>query len=139
MYCYHHAVLFISVGMLIHWKEFYQNCFMMRTLLVVILAGKSFVFGAVISALGGLPVRTAVACRACIPQAGEFTFVIASKGQALLLLSALTSAADRFASSFSSVVASLTERCAGVGLHAPVSLMRLMHTCEAGFTHGLLL
>eukprot|EP00173_Palmaria_palmata_P002127 Plantae.Rhodophyta-Palmaria_palmata.ctg2310.p1 GENE.Plantae.Rhodophyta-Palmaria_palmata.ctg2310~~Plantae.Rhodophyta-Palmaria_palmata.ctg2310.p1 ORF type:complete len:337 (-),score=65.73 Plantae.Rhodophyta-Palmaria_palmata.ctg2310:726-1646(-) len=82
------AVFFISVGMMIHWKYFYQNCFMMLTLLVVILAVKSFVFGAVICALGGLPVRTAFACGACIAQAGEFTFVIASKGQALLLLSA---------------------------------------------------
>lgn len=82
------AVFFISVGMMIHWKYFYQNCFMMLTLLVVILAVKSFVFGAVICALGGLPVRTAIACGACIAQAGEFTFVIASKGQALLLLSA---------------------------------------------------
>ena len=112
---------------------------MMRTFLAAILAGKSFVFGAVISALGGLHLRAAISCGACISQAGECNFVIASKGRAPLLPSALTSAADRFAGSFSPVVASLTGGCAGVRLHAPVSLMQLMHTCEAGFTHGVLL
>jgi Kef-type K+ transport system membrane component KefB len=82
------AVFFISVGMMIHWRYFYQNFVKMLVLLFVILLSKGIVFAVVIFALGGLPVRTAIACGAAIAQAGEFTFVIASKGQALLLFSA---------------------------------------------------
>lgn len=82
------AVFFISVGMMIHWRYFYQNFMKMAVLLVVILAVKTVVMGIVICALGGLPMRTAMACGSAIAQAGEFTFVIASKGQALQLFSA---------------------------------------------------
>lgn len=82
------AVFFISVGMMIHWRYFYQNFMKMAVLLVVILAVKTVVMGLVICALGGLPLRTAMACGSAIAQAGEFTFVIASKGQALQLFSA---------------------------------------------------
>lgn len=82
------AVFFISVGMMIHWRYFYQNFFKMAVLLVVILAAKTLVMSVVIWALGSLPVRTAIACGAAIAQAGEFTFVVASKGQALQLFSA---------------------------------------------------
>jgi Kef-type K+ transport system membrane component KefB len=79
------AVFFISVGMMIHWRYFYQNFIKMFILLGVILGTKAIVFAVVIFALGGLPLRTSIACGAAISQAGEFTFVIASKGQALLL------------------------------------------------------
>jgi monovalent cation:H+ antiporter-2, CPA2 family len=82
------AVFFISVGMMIHWRYFYQNFLKMLVLLFVILFSKAVVFAVVIFALGGLPIRTAIACGAAIAQAGEFTFVVASKGQALLLFSA---------------------------------------------------
>lgn len=82
------AIFFISVGMMIHWRYFYQNFLKMTILLVVILCVKSIVMGAVVLALGGLPLRTALACGASIAQAGEFTFVIASKGQSLQLFSA---------------------------------------------------
>jgi len=82
------AIFFISVGMMIHWKYFYQNFVKMAILLVIILLVKSVVMGTVVLALGGLPFRTALACGASIAQAGEFTFVIASKGQALQLFSA---------------------------------------------------
>ncbi|CAN8069234.1 unnamed protein product [Agarophyton chilense] len=82
------AIFFISVGMMIHWRYFYQNFAKMAVLLVVILVVKTLVMGAVICALGGLPLRTSMACGAAIAQAGEFTFVVASKGQALLLFSA---------------------------------------------------
>eukprot|EP00178_Gracilaria_changii_P001669 TRINITY_DN1238_c0_g1_i10.p1 TRINITY_DN1238_c0_g1~~TRINITY_DN1238_c0_g1_i10.p1 ORF type:complete len:595 (+),score=70.55 TRINITY_DN1238_c0_g1_i10:5578-7362(+) len=82
------AVFFISVGMMIHWRYFYQNFAKMAVLLVVILVVKTFVMGSVICVLGGLPLRTSMACGAAIAQAGEFTFVVASKGQALLLFSA---------------------------------------------------
>lgn len=82
------AIFFISVGMMIHWRYFYQNFVKMTILLVVILGVKSIVMGTVVLALGGLPFRTALACGASIAQAGEFTFVIASKGQALQLFSA---------------------------------------------------
>lgn len=82
------AVFFISVGMMIHWRYFYQNFMKMAVLLVVILLIKGLVMGLVICALGGLPLRTAMACGSAIAQAGEFTFVIASKGQALQLFSA---------------------------------------------------
>eukprot|EP00177_Eucheuma_denticulatum_P003951 GFKZ01007139.1.p1 GENE.GFKZ01007139.1~~GFKZ01007139.1.p1 ORF type:complete len:593 (-),score=75.29 GFKZ01007139.1:1075-2853(-) len=82
------AVFFISVGMMIHWRYFYQGFFKMAVLLVVILAVKTFVMGVVICTLGSLPIRTAMACGSAIAQAGEFTFVIASKGQALQLFSA---------------------------------------------------
>lgn len=82
------AIFFISVGMMIHWRYFYQNFVKMTILLVVILVVKSIVMGTVVLALGGLPLRTALACGASIAQAGEFTFVIASKGQALQLFSA---------------------------------------------------
>lgn len=82
------AVFFISVGMMIHWRYFYMNFLKMLILLCVILVTKAFAFGMVVFALGGLPMRTAIACGAAIAQAGEFTFVVASKGQALLLFSA---------------------------------------------------
>ena len=81
------AIFFISVGMMIHWRYFYQNFLKMTILLVVILIVKSIVMGTVVLALGGLPLRTALACGASIAQAGEFTFVVASKGQALQLFS----------------------------------------------------
>jgi monovalent cation:H+ antiporter-2, CPA2 family len=79
------AVFFVSVGMMIHWRYFYQNFIKMAMLVGVILSTKAVVFAVVIFALGGLPLRTSIACGAAIAQAGEFTFVIASKGQALLL------------------------------------------------------
>lgn len=82
------AVFFISVGMMIHWRYFYQNFLKMLILLFVILFTKALAFGVVVFALGGLPLSTALACGAAIAQAGEFTFVVASKGQALLLFSA---------------------------------------------------
>ncbi len=82
------AIFFISVGMMIHWRYFYQNFLKMAILLIVILVVKSLVMGTVVLALGGLPLRTALACGASIAQAGEFTFVVASKGQALQLFSA---------------------------------------------------
>lgn len=82
------AIFFISVGMMIHWRYFYLNFAKMAVLLVVILVVKGIVMGAVICVLGGLPFRTSMACGAAIAQAGEFTFVVASKGQALLLFSA---------------------------------------------------
>lgn len=82
------AIFFISVGMMIRWRYFYQNFLKMAILLVVILGVKAIVMGTVVLALGGLPFRTALACGASIAQAGEFTFVIASKGQALQLFSA---------------------------------------------------
>lgn len=82
------AVFFISVGMMIHWRYFYQNFIKMAVLLVVILFIKTIVMGLVICVLGGLPMKTAMACGSAIAQAGEFTFVIASKGQALQLFSA---------------------------------------------------
>lgn len=82
------AVFFVSVGMMIHWRYFYQNFLKMAILLIVILASKTLVMGAVIFALGPLPIRTAIACGSAIAQAGEFTFVVASKGQALQLFSA---------------------------------------------------
>lgn len=85
MFC---AVFFISVGMMIHWRYFYQNFIKMAVLLVIILVSKTVVMGAVICVLGGLPIRTAMACGSAIAQAGEFTFVVASKGQALQLFSA---------------------------------------------------
>lgn len=82
------AIFFISVGMMIHWRYFYQNFFKMAILLVVILSVKTGVMGLVIYVLGGLPLKTAMACGSAIAQAGEFTFVVASKGQALQLFSA---------------------------------------------------
>lgn len=82
------AVFFISVGMMIHWRYFYMNLGKMLVLAVVVLSVKAAVFAIVIYALGGLPMRVSIACGAAIAQAGEFTFVIASKGQALLLFSA---------------------------------------------------
>lgn len=81
------AVFFISVGMMIHWRYFYQNFMKMAMLLVIILTSKTLVMGLVICVLGALPIRTAMACGSAIAQAGEFTFVIASKGQALRLFS----------------------------------------------------
>lgn len=82
------AIFFISVGMMIHWRYFYLNFVKMAILLVVILLIKTVVMGLVIRVLGGLPMRTAMACGSAIAQAGEFTFVVASKGQALQLFSA---------------------------------------------------
>jgi Kef-type K+ transport system membrane component KefB len=82
------AVFFVSVGMMIHWRYFYQNFLKMLMLLSVIVVTKAVVFTVIIYTLGKLSMRTAIACGAAISQAGEFTFVVASKGQALLLFSA---------------------------------------------------
>lgn len=82
------SVFFVSVGMMIHWRYFYQNFTKMAILLVVIMSVKSTVMGGVLCVLSGLPFRIALACGASIAQAGEFTFVVTSKGQALQLFSA---------------------------------------------------
>lgn len=82
------SVFFISVGMVIHWRYFYQNLFRMLVLLGIVLSCKAAIFAIIFFSLGSLPFRTSLACGAAISQAGEFTFVVASKGQALMLFSA---------------------------------------------------
>jgi len=81
------AVFFVAIGMMIHWKYFYMNLFRMTILLLVILAVKGFVMSVSIFAFGDMPLRSAVACGSALAQAGEFTFVVASKGQSLQLFS----------------------------------------------------
>lgn len=82
------AVFFVSEGMMTHWQYFYQNFMKMAILLVIIPSVKSLVMGAILFFLSGIPLRIALACGASIAQAGEFTFVVTSKCQALQLFSA---------------------------------------------------
>ena len=81
------AIFFISIGMMIHWRYFYQNSLKMAILVVITVVVKTLVMGAAMLAFGDLPPRTALACGATLSQAGEFTFVVASKGLSLLLFS----------------------------------------------------
>lgn len=81
------AIFFISIGMMIHWRYFYQNSLKMAILVIVIIVVKTLAMGSAMFLLGGLPLRTAMACGATLSQAGEFTFVVASKGLSLLLFS----------------------------------------------------
>jgi len=81
------GVFFVAIGMMIHWRYFYLNFFRVILMLVFILANKSFAMSAVIYFFGSLPARTALGAGLALSQAGEFTFVIASKAQALQMFS----------------------------------------------------
>mmetsp|Transcript_13210 Transcript_13210/g.26811 ORF Transcript_13210/g.26811 Transcript_13210/m.26811 type:complete len:493 (-) Transcript_13210:29-1507(-) len=81
------AIFFVAIGMMIHWRYFYMNLFKMTLLLVIVLGVKWFVMTLAVYLFGDLSLRTALACGLSIAQAGEFTFVVASKGQSLQLFS----------------------------------------------------
>lgn len=81
------AVFFVSIGMMIHWRYFVANSWRMATLLVLVLVVKSAVMTSVTWAFGRVPLRTALGCGVSLAQAGEFTFVVANKGQSLQLFS----------------------------------------------------
>jgi len=81
------AIFFVSIGMMIHWRYFVANSGRMATLLVLVLVVKSTIMAGVTWAFGRVPLRTAVGCGVSLAQAGEFTFVVANKGQSLQLFS----------------------------------------------------
>ncbi|KAK1867833.1 hypothetical protein I4F81_010331 [Pyropia yezoensis] len=81
------AVFFVSIGMMIHWRYFLANSWRMATLLVLVLVVKSAIMTSVTWAFGRVPLRTALGCGVSLAQAGEFTFVVANKGQSLQLFS----------------------------------------------------
>ncbi|GAB0489699.1 hypothetical protein MMPV_000924 [Pyropia vietnamensis] len=81
------AVFFVSIGMMIHWRYFWANSWRMATLLVLVLVVKSAIMTAVTWAFGRVPLRTALGAGVSLAQAGEFTFVVANKGQSLQLFS----------------------------------------------------
>jgi len=81
------SVFFVAIGMVIHWKYFYQNLFRVILMLLFILTSKSLAMGSVVYFFGGLSPRIAASAGIALSQAGEFTFVIASKAQALQMFS----------------------------------------------------
>uniref|UniRef100_A0A7S1TLZ0 EF-hand domain-containing protein n=2 Tax=Erythrolobus australicus TaxID=1077150 RepID=A0A7S1TLZ0_9RHOD len=81
------GVFFVAIGMMIHWRYFYLNFFRVVLMLMFILASKCFAMSTVIYLFGSLPTRAAVGAGLALSQAGEFTFVIASKAQALQMFS----------------------------------------------------
>lgn len=130
------AVFFISVGMMIHWHYFYQNFPKMLGLLFVILSTKTLVFAVVIYSLGGLSLRTAIACGAAIAQAGEFTFVVASKGQALFLFSAAEARMINGATALSMLASPYMIRYAQIWC-TRISLPRVMNGSPQGDVEGV--
>ncbi|KAA8493064.1 K(+) efflux antiporter 5 [Porphyridium purpureum] len=81
------SIFFVCIGLMIHWRYFYLNFVRVILMLVFIICSKTLAMGIVIQLFGQLSSRTAWAAALALSQAGEFTFVIASKAQALQLFS----------------------------------------------------
>mmetsp|Transcript_9443 Transcript_9443/g.28518 ORF Transcript_9443/g.28518 Transcript_9443/m.28518 type:complete len:547 (+) Transcript_9443:320-1960(+) len=82
------SIFFVTIGMMIHFRYFYMNFLRMFAILLIVIVAKGFVMSMACYVFGDLPPRTSIASGFSISQAGEFTFVVASKGQSLGLFTA---------------------------------------------------
>ncbi len=80
------AVFFVSVGMLVDPQILVDYALPIATLVLTILLGQS-VLGSLGYLLSGQPLRTAMRCGFSMAQIGEFSFIIASLGQSLHVVS----------------------------------------------------
>ena len=80
------AIFFVSVGMLVDPKILVDYAFPIFCLVMAILVGQA-VFGTFSFMLGGESLKSAVRCGFSMAQIGEFSFIIASLGLALDVIS----------------------------------------------------
>ncbi|MCU0516623.1 MAG: cation:proton antiporter [Oscillatoria sp. Prado101] len=80
------ALFFVSVGMLIDPKFLWNNLELILGLVALVLAGKFLIVTPLVRAFG-YSLKTAVTAGLGLAQIGEFSFVLASAGQALGLVS----------------------------------------------------
>ncbi|WP_017721807.1 cation:proton antiporter domain-containing protein [Kamptonema formosum] len=80
------ALFFVSVGMLIDPKFLWDNLELILGLVALVLAGKFLIVTPLVRAFG-YSLKTAVTAGLGLAQIGEFSFVLASAGQALGLVS----------------------------------------------------
>ncbi len=80
------AIFFVSVGMLVDPQILIDYALPIATLVLTILLGQS-VLGSLGYLLSGQPLRTAMRCGFSMAQIGEFSFIIASLGQSLHVVS----------------------------------------------------
>ena len=80
------AIFFVSVGMLVDPKILVDYALPIMTLVITILVGQS-VFGTSAYMLGGETLKSAVKCGFSMAQIGEFSFIIASLGLSLGVIS----------------------------------------------------
>ena len=80
------AVFFVSVGMLVDPVIIVKYAFPIATLVMTILVGQS-IFGSFSFMLGGESLKSAVRCGFSMAQIGEFSFIIASLGLSLGVIS----------------------------------------------------
>ena len=80
------AVFFVSVGMLVDPKILVDYAVPILCLVLTIIVGQS-VFGTISFMLGGQSLKSAMRCRFSMAQIGEFSFIIASLGLSLGVIS----------------------------------------------------
>ncbi len=80
------AIFFVSVGMLVDPKILVEYAFPILALVLAILIGQA-VFGTLGYAMGGESLKSAMRCGFSMAQIGEFSFIIASLGLALGVIS----------------------------------------------------
>ncbi len=80
------AVFFVSVGMMVNPTMLVSHAGPVLLLTVVVMVGMSF-FGTLGTMLGGLPLKAALRCGFSLSQIGEFSFIIASLGMTLGVIS----------------------------------------------------
>ena len=80
------AIFFVSVGMLVDPQILLDYAFPIITLVLTILIGQS-VFGSFAFMLGGESLKSAMKCGFSMAQIGEFSFIIASLGLSLGVIS----------------------------------------------------
>ncbi len=80
------AIFFVSVGMLVDPQILVQYALPIAALVLTILIGQS-IFGSVAFMLGGESLKSAMRCGFSMAQIGEFSFIIASLGLSLGVIS----------------------------------------------------
>ena len=80
------AIFFVSVGMLVDLDILVEYAFPIMTLVLTILIGQS-IFGSLSFMLGGESLKSAMRCGFSMAQIGEFSFIIASLGLSLGVIS----------------------------------------------------
>lgn len=80
------AIFFVSVGMLVDPNILVEYAIPIITLVLAILLGQS-IFGSIAFMLGGESLKSAMRCGFSMAQIGEFSFIIASLGLSLGVIS----------------------------------------------------
>ena len=80
------AIFFVSVGMLVDLNILVEYAFPIMALVLTILIGQS-IFGSLSFMLGGESLKSAMRCGFSMAQIGEFSFIIASLGLSLGVIS----------------------------------------------------